>query len=46
MAKLEIGDTAPDFEVEDTDGTVHRLSDVVAEGPAILAFFPKAFTPG
>jgi peroxiredoxin len=46
MAALQIGDTAPDFQTHDTDGTVHHLSEMVEKGPVILAFFPKAFTPG
>lgn len=46
MATLGVGDTAPDFEVVDTDGQVHALSQMVTRGPVILAFFPKAFTPG
>jgi len=46
MSNLEIGHTAPEFDVEDTDGHAHRLSEMVNTGPVILAFFPKAFTPG
>ena len=46
MSKLNPGDTAPDFEVEDTQGRHLRLSDLLKEGPVILAFFPRAFTPG
>lgn len=43
---LEIGATAPDFDVVDTEGTSLVLSALVDRGPVILAFFPKAFTPG
>ena len=43
---LEIGTIAPDFEVVDTEGTSLVLSALVERGPVILAFFPKAFTPG
>ena len=46
MATPAVGDAAPDFRIKDTDGTEHVLSDLVAKGPVILAFFPKAFTPG
>lgn len=46
MATLNVGDTAPDFQVADTDGQMHKLSEMVTRGPVILAFFPKAFTPG
>ena len=44
--RLSVGDTAPDFTVTDTDGEEHTLSDLVTRGRVILAFFPKAFTPG
>jgi peroxiredoxin len=43
---LSAGDTAPTFAVEDTEGTVLDLDAMVASGPVILAFYPKAFTPG
>jgi peroxiredoxin len=46
MGKLDVGDVAPDFDVEDTVGTRHCLSELVSKGPVVLAFFPKAFTPG
>ncbi len=46
MAIPNVGDTAPDFEVTDTEGQTHQLSSMVNKGPVILAFFPKAFTPG
>lgn len=42
----QAGDTAPDFTVTDTDGRQHTLSELVTQGPVIVAFFPKAFTPG
>ncbi len=40
------GEVAPDFTVKDTEGNTWTLSEMVQRGPAILAFFPKAFTPG
>lgn len=40
------GDIAPDFSVFDTAGVHLQLSTLVKTGPVILAFFPKAFTPG
>ena len=38
---LKPGQAAPDFAVGDT--TLHRLLE---RGPAVVFFFPKAFTPG
>lgn len=46
MAIPSIGDTAPGFTVTDTEGNTLQLSALVEQGPVILAFFPKAFTPG
>ena len=45
-ATPQVGDVAPDFTVEDTAGKSYTLSQMVREGPVILAFFPKAFTGG
>ncbi len=42
----QVGQTAPDFTVTDTDGKKLTLSELVKQGPVILAFFPKAFTGG
>ena len=41
-----VGDVAPDFTAKDTDGTALTLSALVERGPVVLAFYPKAFTPG
>jgi peroxiredoxin Q/BCP len=43
---LSAGDVAPDFEIRDTEGNPLVLSRLTEVGPVILAFFPKAFTPG
>ncbi len=43
---MEVGDRVDDFELPDQSGTVQRLSDLVAEGPVVLFFYPKAMTPG
>jgi len=32
------GSPAPDFELPDAGGEVHRLSDLLAEGPVVLVF--------
>ena len=46
MAKVEEGDSAPDFELPGTDDKTYRLSDYVGEGKpgVILAFYPGDFT--
>ncbi len=43
---LKVGDKAPDFTLPDTDGNPVTLSRLLEKGPVILAFYPKAFTPG
>ena len=37
---------APDFTLNDTEGKPVTLSEMLKDGPVILAFFPKAFTGG
>lgn len=43
---LKVGDKAPDFTLLDQDGKPVTLSKALEAGPVILAFYPKAFTPG
>ncbi|MGB3302785.1 peroxiredoxin [Gordonia sp. (in: high G+C Gram-positive bacteria)] len=43
---MKIGDTAPDFELYDQTGNTQRLSELLANGPVALFFYPAAFTPG
>lgn len=43
---LDVGAVAPDFTAVDTEGRTHRLSELVKNKTVVLAFFPKAFTPG
>ena len=45
-ASLKVGDRAPEFTLPDTEGRPVALSQLLASGPVILAFYPKAFTPG
>jgi len=42
---LNVGDVAPDFEVEDHEGRTVRLSDLRGKN-VVLWFYPKADTPG
>lgn len=44
-ADLEVGDMAPEFELQGSDGKVHKLSDYRGR-TVVLAWFPKAFTGG
>jgi peroxiredoxin Q/BCP len=45
-SSLKVGDKAPDFTLTDTAGAKVTLSRLLEKGPVLLAFFPKAFTPG
>ena len=45
-APLKVGDRAPDFTLPDTEGNPVTLSKLLEQGPVILAFYVKAFTPG
>jgi peroxiredoxin Q/BCP len=42
---LAVGDEAPEFTLEDQDGNEVSLSELLAKGPLVLFFYPKAFTP-
>lgn len=43
---MRSGDLAPDFTLPADDGTHLTLSEVLARGPVVLFFYPKAMTPG
>ena len=43
--ELKVGDVAPPFELQGSDGKIHRLSDYKGK-TVVLAWFPKAFTGG
>ncbi|MDE0489004.1 MAG: peroxiredoxin [Gammaproteobacteria bacterium] len=45
-ASLEAGMQAPDWTLPGSDGETHALADLLKKGPVVLAWFPKAFTPG
>ncbi|MCF8571498.1 peroxiredoxin [Gordonia sp. HY002] len=40
------GDRAPDLALPDQTGQTRRLSELLADGPVALFFYPAAFTPG
>ncbi|MGW0043869.1 peroxiredoxin [Rhodococcus sp. NPDC003348] len=42
---MQTGEQAPDFALPDQSGTVRKLSDLVADGPLVLFFYPAANTP-
>ena len=43
---LEAGAKAPGFTLQGSDGSTYSLSQFVGERGVVLAWFPKAFTPG
>ncbi|NMC21557.1 MAG: redoxin domain-containing protein [Thermogutta sp.] len=44
--ELKVGDPAPDFALKGSDGKTYRLSDFRGKQIVVLAWYPKAFTPG
>ena len=42
---LEVGQKAPEFALNGTDGKPVKLSDLTAKGPVVLYTFIAAFTP-
>jgi peroxiredoxin Q/BCP len=45
-ADLSVGDKAPDFALAGSDGREHKLAEYLGKEAVVLAWFPKAFTPG
>lgn len=45
-AELKIGDMAPEFSLQGTDGKLHKLSEYRGKKAVVVAWFPKAFTQG
>jgi thioredoxin-dependent peroxiredoxin len=43
---LEVGDRAPEFTLQGTDGKTYSLEQFRGERPVVIAWFPKAFTAG
>ena len=44
--ELNVGDAAPDFTLEGTDGKTYTLSKDLKGRWLVLAWFPKAYTGG
>ena len=44
--ELKVGDAAPDFTLQASDGKTYRLADFKGKQAVVLAWFPKAFTGG
>ncbi|MGW6907792.1 MULTISPECIES: peroxiredoxin [unclassified Streptomyces] len=45
-AQLKVGDKVEDFALPDETGTSRSLTELLAEGPVVLFFYPAALTPG
>ncbi len=43
---MHLGDLAPDFTLEDHEGTAFTLSAAVTRGPVVLFFYPAAMSRG
>ena len=43
---VKVGDMAPDFTLQGTDGQTHKLSQYRGKQAVVVAWFPKAFTQG
>ena len=44
--ELNVGDAAPDFTLQASDGKTYTLSDFKGRSAVVIAWFPKAFTRG
>ncbi|MET9734360.1 peroxiredoxin [Streptomyces sp. NPDC006458] len=42
----QVGDVVEDFALPDETGATRKLSELLAEGPVVLFFYPAAMTPG
>ena len=45
-AGVAVGEPAPAFSLMGSDGRIHALADSVGQRAVVIAWFPKAFTPG
>ncbi len=46
VSALEVGDMAPDFELQASDGKTYKLSEFQGKEAVVIAWFPKAYTSG
>jgi peroxiredoxin Q/BCP len=44
--ELVVGSQAPGFALPGSDGRIHSLAEHAGKRGVVLAWFPKAFTPG
>jgi thioredoxin-dependent peroxiredoxin len=44
--ELKVGDQAPDFSLEGSDGKTYKLSELRGKHAVVIAWFPKAYTSG
>lgn len=45
-ASLHVGDVAPDFSLQGSDGKTYTLSDFRGKQAVVIAWFPRAYTRG
>ena len=45
-ADLKVGDAAPDFALQGSDGKTYKLSAFRGKQAVVIAWYPKAFTGG
>ena len=45
-AQLQVGDMAPDFTLQASDGETYKLVDFRGEQAVVIAWYPRAFTRG
>jgi peroxiredoxin Q/BCP len=46
QVELKVGDKAPDFTLQGSDGKTYKLADFKGKQAVVLAWFPKALTSG
>jgi thioredoxin-dependent peroxiredoxin len=44
--ELKVGDKAPNFKLQGSDGKTHNLADFAGKKAVVIAWFPAAFTSG